>query len=271
MYGELQDQSLITVSKETKDSIVEAIMTIATNYKKNIKTPEDLVDFQVIVANRERGHLSVRNLNYALQTVFNEEDKPYVEKNNYQYRAGDKVIAQGNSYRQLHYTSTQDFMDNYANDKYVNDMKDAQYEEYKEAGGELERRRNLIDIFNGTLGYIHALDPKNKVVLIKFENTDCLVPFFQEEMNKIDMAYAITVHRSQGSGVKNVVFALDYGAYTLLSRQLVYTGLTRASEWGLLICENNALHAAVNKNASDSRRTMLGELIRNKMDQTVQN
>src|SRR5690606_37384562 len=201
---------------------------------------------------------------------FNIESKPYIDHNKYQYRQGDKIIAQGNSYQKFYYESLHDFMENYTNDEMVWRMSDEDYADHLEDGGKAVRRDNFIDVFNGTLGYIHDLDPEKKMILIKFENSDHLVPFFYSDLNKIDMAYAITVHRAQGSGVKNVIFALDYGAYTLLSRQLVYTGLTRASEWGLLICENNALHAAINKDASDTRRTMLGELIRNKMEQVVQ-
>jgi exodeoxyribonuclease V alpha subunit len=80
------------------------------------------------------------------------------------------------------------------------------------------------------------------------------------------MAYAATCHKLQGSGIKNVIFALDYAAYKLLSKQLVYTALTRASVKGVALVENNAFFAAIGNDASGNRRTFLADLINDELE-----
>lgn len=116
-------------------------------------------------------------------------------------------------------------------------------------------------IFNGTLGMIEEIDVEEKEVGIKFAGNDELVCYSQDDLDQIDMAYALTVHRTQGSQFKHVIFALDYASYVLLSRQLIYTALTRASEKCVLVCENKALRHAINKNDSSKRNTYLRELL----------
>src|SRR5690606_3771361 len=79
VYGELQDQTVI--SYEEKERILPDILQIARAYKTRVNSPEDLLEFQVIVSNRERGALSVRNLNTKLQEIFNNTNKPALNRN----------------------------------------------------------------------------------------------------------------------------------------------------------------------------------------------
>lgn len=238
-YGELQDQTVISYSD--RNSIPYNVLEIARVYKSRIKTPQDLLDFQVIVSNRERGELSVRKMNVEMQKIFNSNDKPSLSRNGYDFKSGDKVIAQGNSYGQYAFND--------------------EFEYYDFLDGDEEESIREVDIFNGTMGYVQDVSIKHKVVFIQFEGIDGLVVFHQNDLDKIDLAYCITVHKSQGSSVNHLVFALDFSSYTLLSRQLVYTALTRCSLRGVALVESKALHKAIETNAS-SRRTFLQEIIR---------
>jgi RecD/TraA family predicted helicase len=252
-FGELQDQTVISYAN--KDNIPNDIVNIAKAYSQRIKSPSDLFDFQVIVSNRERGALSVKSLNIQLQAVFNDMKKPTLNRNGYEYREGDKIITQGNAYGKYKFNSVNqhcEMMERTA------DMKDKEAKEYL--------KKFKLDLFNGTMGYIHTIDKNSKMVFICIEGAEGVIGLGESELDKIDMAYAATCHKLQGSGIKNVIFALDYGAYKLLSKQLVYTALTRASVKGVALVENNAFHAAIQNDASGNRRTFLADLINDELE-----
>lgn len=251
-FGELQDQTVIAY--HNKESITGDLLNIAKAYKERIKTPEDLYEFQVIVANRERGALSVKNLNIELQTIFNDMNKPSLNRNGYEYRECDKIITQGNAYKKLKFTSVNDYLEKTSRAKYMEDEEAEHFlKPYK------------FDLFNGTLGYIDTIDKPNKLVFIRLDGYEGVVALDETELDKIEMAYAATVHKLQGSSIKNVIFALDYGAYKLLSKQLVYTAMTRTSLKGVALVEGNALFTAIKNDASGIRRTFLGEIINSQL------
>lgn len=247
-FGELQDQTVIAY--HNKESIIGDLLNIAEAYVERIQKPEDLYDFQVIVANRERGDLSVKSLNNKLQSVFNDTNKPSLNRNGYEYREGDKIITQGNAYKKLKFNSVDDYHEMMERVKYMEeDVAESTLKEYQ------------FDLFNGTLGYIDTIDKAGKLVFIRLDGYDGVVALQEFELDKVEMAYAATVHKLQGSSIKNVIFALDYGAFKLLSKQLVYTAMTRTSLKGVALVESNALHSAIKTDASGLRRTFLGEII----------
>lgn len=257
VYGELQDMTVISYGDKTH--IPNDVIKIAKQYNNSyVKRSEDLFDFQVIVPNRDRGELSVRHMNNLLQDIFNKNRKSGLRRNNYEYCEGDKVLAMGNSYNKPIVHSIEDYESYREALRMSEELEDRGFELDEELEEALNREE--VSVFNGTAGYIHSI--VNKTALIKFIGMDYLVPFDQADLDKIDMGYAITVHRSQGSTIKHVVFALDFAAYTLLTRQLVYVGLTRASDRCVLLCEGNALYQAISNDESGNRRTFLREIIR---------
>lgn len=251
-FGELQDQTVIAY--HNKDSIVGDLLNIAKAYKSKLAKPEDLYEFQVIVANRERGTLSVKNLNIELQAIFNDMSKPSLNRNGYEYREHDKIITQGNAYKKLKFNTVDDYF-----------TKTSQAESMDEDEAKYFLKPYQFDLFNGTLGYIDTIDKQNKLIFIRLDGYDGVVALTEAELDKIEMAYAATVHKLQGSSIKNVIFALDYGAYKLLSKQLVYTAMTRTSLKGVALVEANALSAAIKNDASGNRRTFLADIINSQM------
>ena len=89
-----------------------------------------------------------------------------------------------------------------------------------------------------------------------------LIRYEQSDTSQLSLAYAITVHRSQGSEMPCVVFAIDYSHYTLLERQLFYTGATRAKKLLIIAGSNQALNLAVKKTTSIKRGTMLRDRVK---------
>lgn len=116
------------------------------------------------------------------------------------------------------------------------------------------------NVFNGTLGIIEGIDVKNKTMTIDFVGIG-MVQYSGEQIVQIDMAYALTVHRVQGSQFDVVVLGFDYSSYVLLSRQLVYTALTRAIKLCILTCQNEALRHAIRTDKASKRNTFLQEML----------
>jgi RecD/TraA family predicted helicase len=133
--------------------------------------------------------------------------------------------------------------------------------DFKEGDKVIQQGNNYdINCWNGTLGIVKEVDTILKEITIDFVGVGS-VKYNQEDMGQIDMAYALTVHRVQGSQFDNVVIGLDYSSYVLLSRQLVYTALTRASKLAILICENEALIHAIRTDNASKRNTFLKDML----------
>lgn len=116
------------------------------------------------------------------------------------------------------------------------------------------------EVFNGDIGRVAGVDPEEGVVRIDFDGR--AVEYRLDELDELSLAYATTVHKSQGSEYPAVVIPLAVQHYTLLARNLLYTAVTRGRRLVVLIAEPRALAIAV-RNAGASRRlTRLAERLR---------
>ena len=116
------------------------------------------------------------------------------------------------------------------------------------------------EVFNGDIGRIVAVDPEEQTVTVDFEGRP--VPYEFSELDELSLAYAITVHKSQGSEFPAVVIPLTTQHYMLLERNLVYTGVTRGKRLVVLVAEPRALAIAVRRFESVQRRSRLAERLR---------
>jgi len=107
------------------------------------------------------------------------------------------------------------------------------------------------DVFNGDIGQITKIDPLEHEVTVRFEPRDVVYDF--GELDEISLAYAITIHKSQGSEFPAIVTPLAMQQYMLLQRNLVYTGITRGKRLVVLIGQRKALAMAVNNNRTENR------------------
>ena len=106
-------------------------------------------------------------------------------------------------------------------------------------------------VFNGDVGIIRAIDPAQEQLTVEYD--DRLVDYDFTQLNEIELAYAMTVHKSQGSEYRAVVLAAWGGSPYLLSRSVLYTAVTRAKEL-LIIAGREDTVAAMTQNAKVSRR-----------------
>ena len=111
------------------------------------------------------------------------------------------------------------------------------------------------DVFNGDVGRIVFLDGKERTLSVRYD--DRVVPYDFEELDELTPAYAISIHKSQGSEYPAVVIPLMMQHYVLLQRNLVYTGVTRGKKLVVLVGESRALHMAVKNNKTRTRHTRL--------------
>ena len=107
------------------------------------------------------------------------------------------------------------------------------------------------DVFNGDIGQIVKLDPVERELTIRFDQREVVYDF--GELDEISLAYAITIHKSQGSEFPAVVTPLATQQYLLLQRNLVYTGITRGKKLVVLIGQRKALAIAVRNNKTENR------------------
>ena len=105
------------------------------------------------------------------------------------------------------------------------------------------------EVFNGDIGQISSIDPVEKEIKIQFDQRKVVYDF--GELDELSLAYAITIHKSQGSEFPVVVMPVATQQYMLLQRNLVYTGVTRGRKLVVIIGQKKALGMAVNnsKNA----------------------
>ena len=116
------------------------------------------------------------------------------------------------------------------------------------------------EVFNGDIGRITAVDLEEQTVAVSFDGRP--VPYEFSELDELSLAYAITVHKSQGSEFPAVVIPLTTQHYMLLERNLLYTGVTRGKRLVVLVAEPRALAIAVRRYQSVERRSRLAERLR---------
>lgn len=146
-------------------------------------------------------------------------------------------------------------------------------------GRELRRGRNVYrvgdrvlqlrnnydkEVFNGDLGFVTDVDPEAGEVLVDFDGRN--VPYDLIDLDDLAPAYAISVHKSQGSEYPAVVVPIVTQHYLLLQRNLIYTALTRARRLAVLIGSSRAMHIGLNRAQSHARYTHLRYRLRQAAD-----
>jgi exodeoxyribonuclease V alpha subunit len=121
------------------------------------------------------------------------------------------------------------------------------------AGDKVIQTENNYDkeVFNGDIGQISEIDAIEKEVRINFEGRDVTYDF--GELDEIALAYAITIHKSQGSEFPAVVIPIATQQYLLLQRNLIYTAITRGKELVILVGQRRALEMAIRNNRTARR------------------
>ena len=130
-------------------------------------------------------------------------------------------------------------------------------------GDKVMQIRNNYDknVFNGDIGYITAVDTNERTLTVTFDSR--LVEYDITELDEIVLAYAVTIHKSQGSEFPVVVMPVTMKHFVMLQRNLIYTGITRAKKICVLVGTTKALAYAIKQNTVSKRNTKLKERLNN--------
>ncbi|MBU0473962.1 MAG: ATP-dependent RecD-like DNA helicase [Bacteroidetes bacterium] len=133
----------------------------------------------------------------------------------------------------------------------------AQGEKIFKANDKVMQLRNNYDknVFNGDIGFVVGTNNEDKVLFVSFEGK--MVEYKFEDLDEITLAYAVTVHKSQGSEFPCIILPLTTSHYMMLQRNLLYTAITRATKLLILIGTKRALAMGVNNNKVRNRFTSL--------------
>ena len=222
--GELQDLELhcYSDSSNTFYNIMEIFSRLMAQKDFNI------MDCQIIVPIKVRGDACAYNINNTVQELYNPPAKNKKEitrisnDKTFILREGDKVINVINNYK----LKTPIYNGN------IGTIKSISYSE------ELDSRIITVDFVG--IGNVDVPE-------------DCWLG--------IELGYAITVHKYQGSQSKYIIFGLDFSSYALLTRELVYTGITRAQKKCYLVCQTGALRYATMQQSISKKQTHLQDCL----------
>jgi len=205
--------------RQSEDAVAQTVRDLcATRLPKNMGIPAS--EIQVLTPTR-KGAVGTAELNIRLQEALN---PPSPEKKERQYggftfREGDRVMQIRNNY---------DIM-------------------WKKPDGSTVG----TGIFNGDVGTITAIDPSMEMLTVVFDDREAEYEFSQ--LGELEPAYAMTVHKSQGSEYRAVILTAWNGSPYLLSRSILYTAITRAREL-LIIVGREETVAVMTENAKKNRR-----------------
>ena len=194
---------------------------------------DPIKDIQVLTPMR-KSPLGVNALNALLQDALNppSSNKREKEFRGIKFREGDKVMQIKNNYNV--------------------EWKIVEKGKITEDG---------VGVFNGDEGIITYMDLDNEYIEILFDDNK-VVHYDFTQMDEIDLSYAVTIHKSQGSEYKAVVMPLLNGPDMLMSRNLLYTGLTRAKQLAVIAGVENTIYKMVDNNREVSRYTGLCNKLR---------
>jgi exodeoxyribonuclease V alpha subunit len=122
------------------------------------------------------------------------------------------------------------------------------------------------EVFNGDLGSVISIDDEEGALIVEFDGREVTYPF--GELDTIVLAFATTIHKSQGSEYPAVVIPVTTQHYTMLARNLLYTGVTRGKKLVVLIGQRKAIAIAVKGGQTKRRWTKLREWLRAELSRT---
>lgn len=242
VLGELQDLEIVAY-KEREDKRVgedgRGVDLIMKEYNRLRPQTDNIMDIAVLLPTNTRG-TSTYKINKLIQDIeinhkqgLNARGLEIKGKYPYTLYIGDKVINTKNNYKA----------------------------QYKELIGEDENGKPIYKkierpIYNGNMGIVTSINHKDREVEIDFENVG-KVTIDSDGLDTIQLGYAISIHKSQGATIPYTIMGLDYTHFKMLSRELVYTGITRAKKHCVLVAETRALRRATTTTNVITKQTFL--------------
>lgn len=185
-------------------------------------------DIQILSPTR-KGEIGVNNLNLVLQEKLNPEKKFILKHNDRKFKLGDKVMQITNNYdREIKYKTIE--------------------------------RGTTKGVFNGDIGIVTDVDIENSQLTVLFSD-DYYALYDDDDLRELELAYAITVHKSQGSEFPCIIFIAWSRNIFLNNRNLLYTGITRAKELLISMGRRDIFRTMIKNTEVQKRNTTLKEKI----------
>ena len=221
------------IKRGDANAIINATVTLIRDKLPNY-TNSGMNDIQVLTPTR-KGNLGVERLNQVLQNYLNPQANNKVEKNlnGVIFREGDKVMQIKNNYK-IHW--------------------------------EIRGKRGIVvdegmGVFNGDVGIIDNINLFSNELTVRFED-DKFVVYSFKEVDELEHAYAVTVHKSQGSEYPAVVLPLLDGPRMLMNRNILYTAVTRAKKCICIVGSEETFAEMVANENEQKRYSSLARRIR---------
>ena len=217
------------INEANQEKIQQTIISLCKGRLKLYGDYDFFNNIQIITPTK-KGKLGTKELNKVLQNELNpsEEDKDEREFGEIKFREQDRVMQTKNNYNILW-------------------EKENEREFKKELGS---------GIFNGELGIIEKINKEGKTVKVKFDDGK-VATYDNTDLDQLEHAYAITVHKSQGSEFDVVILVASQSAPMLLTRNLIYTAMTRAKKLLIVIGPQNVVSYMIQNNTTRQRNTGL--------------
>ncbi len=197
-----------------------------------------------ILTPTKKGIIGSVNLNQHLQQTFNppKEGKDELKFGSTVFRAGDRVMQNKNDY-QIEY-------------KVAGEERPQPRDKSHGGDGASDNGKPRKGVFNGEIGIVAACDGEMKTVTVVYDDSRW-VEYQYVQLDELELAYAITVHKSQGSEFPVVIMPMSWFAPVLATRSLLYTAVTRAKEEVIIVGNPQYMNAMADNNQSRSRNSGL--------------
>ena len=217
------------IQENNQEKIQQTIISLCKGRLQNYGNYDFFNNIQVITPTK-KGKLGTKELNILLQNELNPEEEDKKERNfgEVVFKEQDREMKKKNNYNILW-------------------EKENEREFKKELGN---------GIFNGELGRIDKINKEDKTIRVKFDDGK-IATYESTDLDQLEHAYAITVHKSQGSEFDVVILVAAQSAPMLLTRNLIYTAMTRAKKLLIIIGSKSVVDYMIQNNTTKHRNTGL--------------
>lgn len=228
-----KEKDFFFMRRAQSEEVVNTIVELVTKRLPSFTSCNAISEIQILTPMR-KSPIGVQNLNTVLQNALNPPEKGKSEKEtrNIIFRQGDKVMQIKNNYNIV----------------------------WKMMGTNGKRIEEGTGVFNGDEGIISYIDEKNDCLTVTFDDNK-QVDYDYTQLDELELAYAITIHKSQGSEYPVVIIPVHNGPPMLMSRNLLYTAVTRAKQLVVVVGLQETIKKMINNNREISRYSSLDHRI----------
>jgi len=233
-----RDKDFFLVARNGMDSIVRTVVDLCSRRLPDTYGFDPMKDIQVLSPSK-KSPAGVVNLNLELQKVLNPTDRRKKEKvsRDYIFREGDRIMQVKNNYDLRWEKSENRFLDG-------------------------------TGVFNGDVGLIRKINEEEQCIEVLFDD-ERLVEYDYSILDEIEPAFAVTIHKSQGSEFPVIVMPVFPGPRVLMTRNLLYTAVTRAKSMVVLVGDEGSLHDMVENERETLRYSGLSMKLKKFSDMTI--